>query len=256
MLSNAIKYNREGGQVSVEIVPNITYPNIANSFVSVTIVDTGIGIDKKDLPLIYNPFERLNAENSDIEGTGLGLPVVKRLTEAMNGKISVESTIGIGTKFCVEFPQCELKESEKEKFIEPIYEDIDYSSLSGIILYIEDNPANTELIFQVLTNNSPNVVLYNTIFGAEAVDLALRYRPDLILLDLNLPDISGEEVLKAIKKIEELKEIPIVVITADAMPHQRKSLFEAGATNYLTKPIDIINFLNVIYDLLSKNNGV
>lgn len=242
LFSNSIKYNRKGGSVTIktQILQELTDQN---SSVRVSITDTGVGITPEDLPRLFKPFERIGAEKTQTEGTGLGLSVVQKLMDAMGGKIGVESVYGTGSTFWIELPGIEnpLDKIRKKMTTE---ENLSASELHwGTILYIEDNASNIELVEQIIISQRPNVRLISNRYGNHAVSLALELEPDLILLDLNLPDINGDEVIRLLQEEEKTKNIPVVIISADAMALQLKKLLKAGARNYLTKPLDITAFL-------------
>jgi PAS domain S-box-containing protein len=246
LLNNAIKYNRECGsiQVKTELQPA---GDSEIRMIRISVTDTGLGISEEDLPKLFKPFERIGAEKSATEGTGLGLSVVKKLIEAMGGKLGVESKTEIGSTFWIELPQSEspLKHIEKAGFVinemEPSLTD-----LNGTILYIEDNASNIELVEQILTNQRSRIKLISNMTGAPTVQLAIDNKPDLILLDLNLPDIHGSKVLNLLLAEEQTRNVPVVVISADAMPQQLERLLKAGAKDYLTKPLDVQEFLMMI----------
>jgi len=245
LLNNAIKYNRESGSISIktELRP---VNELGVAMIRVSITDTGMGISEEDLPKLFNPFERIGAEKSATEGTGLGLSVVKKLVEAMSGKLGVESKPGSGSTFWIELPNSEspLENVEKSGILKELEPNL--VNLSGTILYIEDNASNIELVEQILTNQRSRIKLISNMTGSETVQMAIDYRPDLILLDLNLPDIHGSKVLNLLLDEERTRNIPVVVISADAMPQQLQRLLKAGAKDYLTKPLDVQEFLMMI----------
>ncbi|MEI6822087.1 MAG: CHASE domain-containing protein [Bacteroidota bacterium] len=244
LLNNAIKYNIENGKVVVktEKLP----PTIDNqNYIRISITNTGLGISKEEIPKLFNPFERLGNNDSRIEGTGLGLSIVKKLVEAMGGNIGVESIAGEETTFWFEFLYVEEVDIEEEVENNSI-ETIENSSNKGTILYIEDNIASFELVEEILLSERPNIKLLTDSLGVHTVQLAFKYSPNLILLDLDLPDIHGSEVLKQLQENNNTKDIPVVILSADAMPKQIKEMMNAGAKNYITKPLDIITFLNEI----------
>ena len=219
--------------------------------VRISVTDTGIGIAADNLPKLFNPFERFEAERSGTEGTGLGLAVVKKLVDAMGGTLGVESTPGEGSTFWFELPFCESQLEKIEKTGQMSDMENNQTGKTGTILYIEDNSSNVELVEQILLLQRENIHIITNTFGKEALNLALTHQPDLILLDLNLPDIHGSEVLEILKANETTKSIPVVIISADAMPQQLEKLLRSGAENYLTKPLNVVDLLQVIDEFVS-----
>jgi CheY-like chemotaxis protein len=240
LINNAIKYNHDGGSVRVNA------QRLPDGMVRICVNDTGVGISQDDIPKLFTPFERIGAEKSETEGTGLGLTVVKRLIDVMEGRLGVESTPGKGSTFWVELPysQSQLQSAKENGDLHTT--DLVGDASAGTILYIEDNASNIELIEEILASSRPNVRLVTNMYGKQAVQLAVQNKPKLILLDLNLPDMHGSEVLRALKATPETAAIPVIVISADAMPRQLESLKETGAETYLTKPLDIPQFLEEI----------
>lgn len=245
LVNNAIKYNHEGGSVVIktEIRP---VNEKAHGMLRISFSDTGQGISADDLSKIFVPFERIGAEKTNIEGTGLGLSVVSKLMEAMNGNIGVESTLGQGSNFWIEFPLYEGEHTIEDNRIELSDQSLNLMPESKTILYIEDNVSNIELVEQILVNHSRGIKLISNVYGKQSVSMASELLPDLILLDLNLPDIHGTEVFRMLQENEITKDIPVVVISADAMPHQIERMMLAGVKNYLSKPLDVQMFLNVV----------
>jgi len=241
LLGNGIKYNREGGTVS------ITCGEPSPGRLRIQITDTGPGIPKEQFGLLFTPFERLGAEQTTVEGTGIGLALSRRLTEVMGGTIDVESTVGRGSTFSVEFPVAEGPLARVERLDE----------LGGLravgsaehgepaVLHIEDNLSNIKLIERVLAQR-PGMRLIPAMQGRLGLELARQHRPVLILLDLNLADISGEEVLHQLRDDPSTGGIPVAIVSADAMPRQVQRLLAAGATAYLTKPIDVRELLDLV----------
>jgi PAS domain S-box-containing protein len=245
LLNNAVKYNKQGGSLKLDAVQ--MPPEEGKPLrVRMLVTDTGIGIRPENLSRIFEAFERIGAEKSEQEGTGLGLSVVKKLVTALNGSIGVESEPEVGSTFWVEFNGAE---SPTERLNQPQLKEMTEKQLngkSGTLLYVEDNASNIDLVEEILAVQHAGIELVTTKWGREAYDLAKSCQPKLILLDLNLPDIPGEEALQQLLGNQETKNIPVVVISADAMPRQTERLLKAGARKFLTKPIDIAEFLEVV----------
>ena len=249
LLNNAIKYNRESG--SVRIKAEVQPANGAGIvMIKISITDTGWGISSDDLTKLFIPFERIGAEKSLTEGTGLGLTVVKRIIDAMGGIINVESVFGEGSCFWFELPliESQLGSLRKSGGL-PVLES-NPANKTGTILYIEDNVSNTELVEQILSSQRTGIRLITRIYGKQAIGTTIEYMPKLILLDLDLPDIHGSEVLKQLKAHPKTKEIPVIIVSANAMPKQIDKFMREGAENYLTKPLDIIEFLKIIDEFI------
>ncbi|MGY6520563.1 MAG: PAS domain S-box protein [Mongoliitalea sp.] len=238
LINNAIKYNHPNGKVWVGCQKLID--EFGKERIKISIKDNGFGIAREDFERIFNPFERANTGNVDIEGTGLGLAVVKKLTEVMNGTIGIESELGSGSVFTIEFEKVKCQEMHQQLISNP--EDVEKfkkETPPATVLYIEDNSANLELIDTILQSTRPSLQLISTIYGKHAVQLAKEYRPQLILLDLNLPDIHGREVIKELKSDMATMGVPVIIVSADATDAQIQQLLSLGALAYLTKPIDI-----------------
>lgn len=244
LINNGIKYNKKRGWVKLSV--NDYFDN-NQTFIRINVSDNGPGIDPAKISKLFTPFERLGAENSAVEGTGLGLSVVKQYTTLMSGICGVESKLNEGSVFWIELPKTNSV-VENLKVIEPITNIKDKESVKAqaVVLYIEDNSSNIDLVTQILLTMRPNVQLITSVYGNETVALAKANKPNLILLDLNLPDIHGAEVVELLNKDEQLKAIPIVVVSADAMPSQVSNLLAVGVKYYLTKPFDISLFLQIL----------
>lgn len=248
LLSNAIKYNHTGGNVVV------ASEELPGQRLRISVSDTGDGIPLDRIDRLFTPFERLGAEQSGIEGTGLGLAVSKRITEAMGGTIGVQShaAAGTGTTFWIELP---LGDSPIEIFplAEASAQRVDETRLADLmttILYVEDNLANLELVQRILSRR-PDIKLIPCMQGELALELARLHQPHLILLDLHLPDVPGEQVLQRLRQAPESREIPVIVVSADATAGQTERLTGFGAQGYLTKPIDVRTFIAVIDNVLT-----
>ena len=245
LINNAIKYNNPGGSVllKVGLMPENKSGIIP---VRISVIDSGIGIAENDIYKLFNPFERIGAEKTTTEGTGLGLAVVKKLVDAMGGLSGIDSVEGEGSTFWIEFAQTDnrLQTSETHVRLDNLEQKL--TDKNGLILYIEDNLSNVELVQEILINQRANIRLITDANGSKAVSLALEYKPGLILLDLNLPDIHGSVALQQLQANIETNSIPVVVISADAMPKQIEQLLKAGARKYVTKPLDLNVLLNII----------
>jgi PAS domain S-box-containing protein len=240
LLSNAVKYNREGGEVRV------AGRSGEGELARIEVADTGLGIAAEDLERAFSAFERLGAEATDVEGTGLGLALTKRLIEAMGGTIGVDSEVGRGTTFWLDLPEVaapEVRSPSPERATptpaRPLRTD------PRTVLYVEDNPSNIKLVETILRER-PEVSLLVAQQGRLGLDLAREHAPALVLLDLNLPDISGEEILRRLRADERTAAIPIVMVSADATLGQVERLRSGGADGYLTKPFQIEQFLAII----------
>ena len=239
LLSNAVKYNRPGGTVGVSCEPAARA-----GWLRLSVSDTGPGIAPADLGKLFTPFERLGAERSNAEGTGIGLALSKRLVEAMGGTIGVDSAVGRGSTFYVELPASVASSSAAGPAGEPAADGAD--AARPTVLYIEDNPSNYALVEQVLELERPAIRLLGAMLGQLGLDMAREHRPDLILLDLQLPDISGDEVLRQLQADPRTHDIPIVMVSADATVEQPRRLLELGARAYLTKPLKITALVQTV----------
>ncbi|HEY2789467.1 MAG TPA: ATP-binding protein [Gaiellales bacterium] len=239
LVSNAIKYNRAGGEVRVELAC------AGGRRSRIAVSDTGPGIAPDLLPQLFTPFERLGAAASGIEGTGLGLALSRRLIESMGGTIGVESTVGVGSTFWVE-----LAETEPEVVAPSMAGDegrlaVREYAAERRVLYVEDVVANVTLVGEILARR-PSVRLLPAMLGRMGVELAQEHLPHLILLDLHLPDMSGVDVLAALRREASTRDIPVVVLTADATRSELDRLQRLGARAYLTKPIGVRRLLEVV----------
>jgi PAS domain S-box-containing protein len=254
LVTNAIKYNRAGG--GVRFLCRVDEGTPRGVRVVIGVWDNGPGIATERLGELFTPFARLGAEGSGIEGTGLGLSLSKRLVEAMGGEIRVDTVPDVGSTFWVELP---LASSPMESLPDGAPSSGALAKEFAIrrparILYIEDNLANLDLIESIFAS-FPGVRLVPALQGRLGLELAREHRPDLILLDLHLPDLSGEVVLRSLRDEPQTSSIPVVVISADATPGQIPRLRAAGVQEYLTKPIDVQRFLETVQNLLSDPAG-
>jgi PAS domain S-box-containing protein len=240
LLSNAINYNRPEGIVRVAV-------SVDGEWVRISTADTGPGIDPASLDRLFVPFERLVGHDSAIAGTGLGLALCKRLVDLMGGTITVESTPGEGSTFRVSLQRTEgpgldtAIEADAQPAVRP----------TATVLYIEDDLANLHLVEQVFSRVG-NIEIMPAVQGRLGLELARTHRPDLVLLDLHLPDMTGEDVAKALRADDATRAIPIVVLSADAYSSQRRRLLALGVDAYITKPFDVSEIMTLIARLIDE----
>lgn len=239
LLSNAVKYNRNGGEV------NVACEVASDGWLRLVVADTGIGIAEHDLARVFLPFERLGAEQSDVEGTGLGLALTKQLVEAMGGEIGATSQTGVGSSFWVELPLADAPRELPEETASPPVASAPAPARARTVLYVEDNLSNVKLVEQIVARR-PEITFVVALQGRIALELAREHQPSLILLDLHLPDVSGEEVLRRLRADPQTSATPVVVLSADATSGRMQRLRANGATDYLAKPFDIARLLAVI----------
>lgn len=244
LLNNAVKYNIDGGYIDIRGVKS-KMDAFGTQWIRILVSDNGVGIAPQNIANLFNPFERADAQNSNTEGTGLGLAVVKKLVEAMGGTVGVESKVDEGSCFWFELPEDSKACLEVSSMISDKEFDTNEQA-RGTILYVEDNLPNIELVEMILSSQRPEIRLNTVMNGKTAVNLASKCDADLILLDLNLPGMMGEEVLSKLKSDEVTKDIPVVVVSADAMPQRIEDMLNAGAEDFLTKPLNMKDFLSVI----------
>ena len=253
LLSNAIKYNEEQGSIVVDCVA------IAPDRVRFSVKDTGAGLPPEKLAQLFQPFNRLGQEGGSVAGTGIGLVVTKRLAELMGGTIGVESTVGEGSVFW-----CELMAAEAPHLSIPIGEEDASKNLIGLrsermrtLLYVEDNPANMELVEQLIELR-PDIQLITAVNGTLGIELARLKVPTAILMDINLPGISGIKALRILREDPTTAHIPVIALSANAMPRDIAKGLDAGFYRYLTKPIvvkDFMETLNATLEFAEKQAG-
>ena len=246
LLSNAVKYNRPRGTVAVSCKES------TDRCIRIAVADTGMGIPAERLGLLFTPFERLGAEQTGEEGTGIGLALSKRLAAAMGGDLAVESTLGQGSTFAVELPCVEGPVQRYERLggngSRPATATV--ATVASTVLHIEDNLSNLKLVERVLAQR-PNVKVVAAMQGRLGLELARQHSPALVLLDLHLPDMVGDELLQRLRDDPVTASIPVVIVSADATPGQVRRLISAGAANYLTKPIDVAELLRLVDEACS-----
>lgn len=236
LLSNATKYNRKGKTI------NINCSN-QDDVIKIEVTDEGVGIASKMLNKLFVPFERLGAELTGVDGMGIGLTLSKKLIEHMNGKIGVDSTLGQGSTFWVEIPMTKQRHIHADNIIDALNDKKNICS----ILYIEDNISNLSVVEQML-QYFDQLKLMSAHNGNYGIELAKEYKPDLILLDINLPDINGYQVLNVLRSNKITREIPVVALSADGLPINVQRGLEAGFDEYLVKPLE----LDVLIETLNR----
>jgi CheY-like chemotaxis protein len=240
LLSNAIKYNKLNGKVMV------TCSTPAINRLRISVEDTGEGLSPEKIAQLFQPFNRLGQENYDQEGTGIGLVMTKRLIELMGGQIGLESTLGKGSTFWVEMNLTDKRIPSIEADATPIPKTVTTPDSSlYTLLYVEDNPANLMLV-EDLIERRPDIRLLSARDGISGVDLARTALPDVILMDINLPGISGVNALKLLSRDAATAHIPIIALSANAIPTDIAKGLEAGFFRYLTKPIKVTEFMDTL----------
>jgi PAS domain S-box-containing protein len=241
LLSNAIKYNKEHGTVVVDCIVS------APERIRINVADTGAGLSPEKLAQLFQPFNRLGQEASGVAGTGIGLVVTKRLAELMEGMLGVDSTVGAGSVFwcqlvTVATPQFEIQSSEVEALVRP---PLPAGASKRTLLYVEDNPANMKLVEQLI-GRCPDIQLLAAVNGTLGIEIARATQPQVILMDINLPGISGIEALKILREDPATAHIPVVALSANAMPRDITLGLELGFFRYLTKPIKVKEFMDTL----------
>jgi CheY-like chemotaxis protein/anti-sigma regulatory factor (Ser/Thr protein kinase) len=249
LLSNAVKYNKDGGRVWVEW-------ELDDDLVRLSVRDEGPGIPVDLQGRLFQPFDRLGAESTAVEGAGIGLALTQSLAELMGGAVSVRSTPGAGATFLVTLPAWRGADGEDPlrgiAAARPAAAAAPAATRDGTatLLYIEDNAPNVHVLEHLL-GLRPGWTMIHAALGGLGVELARAHHPDLVVLDLHLPDLPGREVLRALKRRDDTKDIPVVILSADASPGLATRLVDAGAERFLTKPLDV----DVVLALLDEVSG-
>jgi CheY-like chemotaxis protein/two-component sensor histidine kinase len=257
LLSNAVKYNREGGRVTVRAAlrpsDGAMSPALAaapgtggETGVTLEVADTGLGMTETQLQHLFEPYNRLGREGSGVEGTGIGLVITKRLTEMMGGTLKARSRAGAGSTFTLDLPVAAAAAAEHAA--STAMAPAPYRE--RCVLYIEDNETNIEVMRGVLLQR-PQIRLEVAMLGLEGLALARRQLPDLILLDMQLPDLSGLELLRRLMADDETASIPVIVVSADASPVRIEQALTLGAVQYVTKPLALAPFLQALDETLA-----
>ena len=246
LLSNALKYNREHGEVRIACAPQ------PGGRVRISVRDTGMGLDGEQVALLFQPFNRLGQEGGTEEGSGIGLVVTKRLVELMDGHIGVSSEAGVGSTFWIELRAA-------ASVPEPVSPGLPRPDLAGALLdnsapvtllYVEDNPANLTLVEEIV-RYCPQLQLLTATDGRLGVEMARTHLPQLILMDINLPHVNGTDALKLLRADPRTAHIPVIALTANAMPGDVERSMALGFYRYLTKPINLEEFTEAINSTLA-----
>jgi len=250
LLSNAIKYNVPGGKVQIQC-------RRTGDRVKIAVIDTGIGIDPIHQNALFTPFNRLGAENSEIEGTGIGLVITRKLALRLNGTINMQSSPGNGSTFWIELPVAMSGPRENQSSSD---DGADHDTgpsgrkLGATVLYIEDDLVNQQLMRKVFEHR-PNLTLLFTGLPESGIELARRHIPDLILLDINLPGTDGFALLKILRDDPLTRDIPVVAVSADALPATISRGMSAGFLAYLTKPLNMPDLFAVLDNIPATNTS-
>ncbi|MDL2339416.1 MAG: ATP-binding protein, partial [Pseudomonadota bacterium] len=242
LLSNAVKYNVDGGRIHLS-------SQARGDRVELMVTDTGLGMSAEQMALLFQPFNRLGRELTGTEGTGIGLVISQRLAELMDGELRAASHVGQGSAFILSLPAAGDPDTVPSDLSRLTSERIDYHR--RLVHYVEDNETNVEVMRGMLAQR-PQVRMEVSISGLEGLAAIRAHRPDVVLLDMHLPDINGLELLRHLKLDPSTRAIPVVAVSADALPAQIEDALMAGAHRYLTKPVSVAELLSVLDDLLSQ----
>ena len=243
LLSNAVKYNTEGGRI------HIASRLLGSDSVEMVVTDTGLGMTPDQLAELFQPFNRLGRERSVQQGTGIGLVISQRLSDLMGGSLRAHSVAGQGSAFTLTLP-CSVDPDTVRSDLDALAP-VPAEYHRRLVHYVEDNETNVEVMRGILAQR-PQVELQVSITGLDGLAAIRARRPDLILLDMHLPDISGMELLRHFKQDAHTSGVPVVVVSADALAQQIEAAYDAGATHYLTKPVSVTELLGVVDDLLER----
>ncbi|MBK7660753.1 MAG: response regulator [Betaproteobacteria bacterium] len=241
LLFNAVKYNKPGGAVSVDCAMTPA------GFFRISVRDTGAGLSPEQLAQLLQPFNRLGKEAGTEEGTGIGLVMTKRLVELMGGAIGADSAVGTGSAFWVELKKADVPQfaGREADIASQARGTVPEGTPLRTLLYVEDNPANLELVEQLVARR-PDLRMLSAADGSLGIEYARAYQPEVILMDINLPGISGIEAMKVLRAEPSTAHIPIIALSANAVPHDIQKALEAGFFDYLTKPIKVSRFMDAL----------
>jgi CheY-like chemotaxis protein/anti-sigma regulatory factor (Ser/Thr protein kinase) len=254
LLSNAVKYNREGGALTVTATRVYAVPHDADpeSFgtVEIAVADTGLGMTPEQLRALFQPYNRLGREGSGIEGTGIGLVISRRLAELLGGTLEASSETGVGSIFTLRLPAASEAQAPAVRYSDT--HPAPYRERR--VHYVEDNETNIEVMRGIFMQR-PQILLETSMLGLDGLQAIRSTLPDLILLDMQLPDISGVELLRHLKQDDKVAHIPVIVVSADATPGNVQAALLAGAMHYVTKPMDLAQFIALMDSVLDKQGS-
>ncbi len=244
LLSNAVKYNRQNGSIAVEVSND-------GEVTRINVRDTGLGLSDEKVAQLFQTFNRLGRETTGVEGTGIGLVMSKLLVELMGGKIGVQTRVGTGSTFWFELSSAEAPHLTAEELAMPaaMTHHVRLLGPQRTLLYVEDNVANLELVAQIIARR-PDLALLTATDGALGVQVARDNLPDLILMDINLPGLNGYQALRRLQKDPLTTHIPVIATSANAMAGDIERGLDAGFVRYLTKPINVADFMLAIDETL------
>ena len=247
IVSNAIKYNRSQGRVEIKLISEPEY-------IKIEVIDTGQGIPENLHQKIFEPFFRMEDHHQQIEGTGIGLPISKKLTESMGGEIILKSQVNVGSTFIIKFPAYNLPSENEVALIDnKELSNNPHASKKYCILYIEDNEANTALVKRVV-ETKPGASFMSASTAEDGIQIAVEHKPDIILMDLHMSGMDGVAAFKVLRNKSETKSIPVIAVSADAMDATIQDTLSMGFHSFVTKPINIPDLLEKIDSALETLN--
>jgi len=246
LVSNGIKFNREGGHVSLEC-------SVKNDHVVISVSDDGQGIDPEKIDRLFAPFDRLGAEASAIEGTGIGLTITRKMVEMMKGRIEVQTVPDQGSVFYIELPIAHVVPDERENTGSD-RSSVEESNVNFTVLYVEDNEFNRDLLAAILAR-SPNISILTAEDGNEGVRVARESLPDVILMDINMGEMNGYQVLEILRNDARTSSIPVIAVSGNTLPQDINKALEAGFDQYLVKPFNVSELRKAMGELVMRSRG-